>query len=94
MKCPNCGQEFDGNRCPNCGRPVAPSPARVGSVALWVSLMMPLAAFGACTALGAGAAFSLFVPLAVVWPLVGAAFLLWLVFAAVRAFRGAQGGGR
>ena len=94
MTCPNCGQEFEGDRCPNCGRPVAASPARLGALALWVSLVTPLAAFGACAALGGGVALSLFLPLAVVWPFVGVALGLWLVYAAVQAARGMRGGRR
>ena len=51
MICPNCTQEFDGPRCPNCGRPAVPKGNRVVAVILLVLLTLPLALFGACSAL-------------------------------------------
>ena len=51
MKCPNCGQEFEGPRCPNCGRPVQGSPNRVGAIVAAVFLVLPAGLFGACSAL-------------------------------------------
>lgn len=91
MKCPNCGREFEGERCPNCGRPVAPSPVRTGTLALWVSMVTPLAMLGACTGLGVGGVFSIFAPASRVWPLVLGAFVLWLLFAAVISARNLRG---
>lgn len=94
MKCPNCGQEFEGSRCPNCGRPAVASPARAGTLALWVSLVVPLAMFGACAALGTGAVLAIFLPLSLVLPWALGLFGVWLVYATVRAWRNLRRKGR
>jgi hypothetical protein len=51
MVCPNCGQQFEGNRCPNCGQPVRSTFNTVLGIFLAVFLVTPLALFGACSAL-------------------------------------------
>jgi hypothetical protein len=51
MTCPNCSQEFEGNRCPNCGHPVARTGSRIAAVLVVTFLVLPAGVFGACSAL-------------------------------------------
>ena len=58
MKCPNCGQEFEGVRCPNCGRPAVSSGTRILAVLIVVLLALPAGLFGACSAVFAATSLS------------------------------------
>lgn len=49
MTCPNCAQEFEGNRCPNCGRPATNASSRIAAVFILVFLVLPAGLFGACS---------------------------------------------
>ncbi|CAN5641786.1 hypothetical protein BH11ARM2_BH11ARM2_25390 [soil metagenome] len=51
MKCPNCGEEFEGRRCPHCGHPDGGSTFnRILAVVVVVFLALPLGLVGACGA--------------------------------------------
>jgi hypothetical protein len=50
MTCPNCGQEFEGNRCPNCGRPTTSTGSRIAAALVVILLVLPAGVFGACSA--------------------------------------------
>ncbi len=58
MKCPNCAQDFEGERCPNCGRPRQNSAGRVGAVAVLILFVLPIASIGACFAAAGTGQFS------------------------------------
>lgn len=49
MTCPNCDLRYEGDRCPNCGQSTWGSPRRAFAVALFVLLVIPTAAMGACS---------------------------------------------
>ena len=50
MKCPNCGREIQGDRCPYCGYSTrAGGGNRAAAVIVAVLLVLPCAAFGACS---------------------------------------------
>ena len=58
MKCPNCGQEYEGDRCPNCGRPTVSSWTRALAILIVVLLGLPAGLFGACSAVFAASSLS------------------------------------
>ena len=49
MKCPNCGQEFEGPMCPNCGQARRSVIGKVLAVILAILIFLPAAFVGGCS---------------------------------------------
>ena len=54
MKCPNCGQEFDGGRCPNCGHPAGSGKYKGCAVLIAIFAFLPFAFVGGCSLISLG----------------------------------------
>ena len=48
MICPNCAQEYDGDRCPNCGR-LTRGASRGAAWIVFAFLVLPTSAIGTCS---------------------------------------------